>query len=434
MEIFMGQEYTNIVAGTQSVPLYLVQFDKEGALSSSASRAELVDAVKNGLYRDVYVFAHGWNNGFDDSLTLFKNFFEGFITARPADTSWKPVFVGVQWPSIVIEFPWEKGPKLAASDPDAAFQRQAVADIAAGLSAAQAKRFAELAARASLDEAEQREIVQLTHAALRSDSFTELGEDAPSEAELLTAWRAMQAADRAEEAPTFGFAGQPVATPQSAGLLSKLDPRNLVRTATVYTMKDRAGIIGSIAVRPLIEEFTANGASVRLIGHSYGARVMLAALSTATLPIKVRSALLLQPAVNQFCLADAGHVPKTTKAGGFHAALDQLRVPLYSTFSAKDFPLHDTFHLALRRSRDLGEVEIAAGAPPSIYCALGGYGPQGLNGGVATLQIQDSGKYEFPASSKVVALDGTHGRINGHGDVANRYTCWALVDQDQRPL
>ncbi|HKE96832.1 MAG TPA: hypothetical protein VKB34_21170, partial [Povalibacter sp.] len=189
-----------------------------------------------------------------------------------------------------------------------------------------------------------------------------------------------------------------------------------------------------IAVRPLLEELSTLGAQVRLIGHSFGARVVLAALSTASLPGKVRSALLLQPAVNQFCLADAGQVPQSTQPGGFHRALDQLQLPLYSTFSAKDFPLHETFHLSLRRSRDLGEAEIAAGAPPSIYCALGGYGPRGLaNGELATVQIQDAGKYEFATTARVVALDGTAGRINGHGDVTNRYTCWSLAEQDQRP-
>jgi hypothetical protein len=147
--------------------------------------------------------------------------------------------------------------------------------------------------------------------------------------------------------------------------------------------------------------------------------------------LKVRSALLLQPAVNQFCLAQTGQVPDSTLPGGFHSALAKLQVPLYTTFSAKDFPLHDTFHLSLRRAKDLGEAAIA-GAPPSIYCALGGYGPQGITRGLVTHEIQDSEPYEFPPDTTVLALDGTHNRINGHGDVTNRYTYWALVDQDQQ--
>lgn len=430
----MSLEYAQIASGERRVPLYLLQFDKKGASTSIATRAELIDAVKARTYTDVYVFAHGWNNDFDASLQLFRNFFQGFLDARPADAAWKPVFVGIQWPSIVIVFPWEKGPQLAGADPDSRFQQQAVAEIADELSPPQARRFTELAGKRELSESEQLEIAQLMRAAIRGDTVSELGDDAPSEAELLLSWRALQSSDADDSHGDFGFAEESAAGPQAAGL-GILDPRNLVRTGTVYMMKDRAGIIGSVAVRPLLEELTASGAQVRLIGHSYGARVVLAALATATLPQKVRSALLLQPAVNQFCLAEAGQIPKTTTPGGFRKALDQLRLPLYSTFSAKDFPLHDTFHLALRRKKDLGEAEIAAGAPPSIYCALGGYGPSGLtNGAAASVQIQDAGRYEFAAASRVVALDGTQGRINGHGDVANRYTCWSLVEQDQRQL
>jgi hypothetical protein len=139
--------------------------------------------------------------------------------------------------------------------------------------------------------------------------------------------------------------------------------------------------------------------------------------------------------VNQFCLAEAGQIPTSVNGGGFRDALNQVQLPIYSTFSAKDFPLHETFHLSLRRAKDLGEAAIAAGGPPSIYCALGGYGPRGLSAGaVAIAPIQDSGQYVIPTGTRVLALDGTQSRINGHGDITNRYACWALVDQDQQRL
>lgn len=436
----MTLEYASIVSGAPnvsgvpSVSLYLLQFDRKGTLTSPATRAALIDAVKSQRYRDVYVFAHGWNNDFDDSQKLFREFFQGFLNARPATPGWKPVFVGIQWPSIVIVFPWEKGPKLAGADADNGFQKQAVGEIGDELTQAQSQRFAELAGRKTLNHTEQQEMSALARAALQTESISELGDNPPSEAELLAAWRALDNCGVENANGEFGFATDRATGPQAAGL-GFLDPRNLIRTATVYTMKDRAGIIGSVAVRPLVEELTATGAQVRVIGHSYGARVMLAALATASLPRKVRSALLLQPAVNQFCFADAGQIPRSAHAGGFRKALDQLSLPLYTTFSAKDFPLHDTFHLALRRSKDLGEAEIAAGAPPSVYCALGGYGPRGLaTGATASVQIQDAGAYVFAPANRIVALDGTQGHINGHGDVTNRYACWALAEQDQRAI
>lgn len=430
----MALEFSEIEAGGRRIPLYLLQFDKQGAPNSTATRQALVDAVRARDYRDVYIFAHGWNNGFDDSLELFQRFFTGFLAARTADPDWKPVFVGIQWPSLVLVFPWEKGPQLAGVDEDNAFQKEAIADLASELDNDLARRFIALAVKGSVSAAEQRELVQLAHAALHGDSFDETGDSLPDPGDLLDGWRALQASDAEAIDGEFGFADDDGAGPQAAGL-EVLDPRNLVRTATVYMMKDRAGVIGNVAVRPLLEEFAAAGARIRLIGHSYGARVVLAALATANLQEKVRSGLLLQPAVNQFCFAEAGRIPKSQKAGGFKPALDRLQGPLYSTFSGKDFPLHETFHLALRRSKDLGEAEIAAGAPPSIYCALGGYGPSGLaDGSVVRMQIQDAGTYAIPPGARIVALDGTQGRINGHGDVTNRYACWALVDQDQRAV
>jgi pimeloyl-ACP methyl ester carboxylesterase len=426
-ETRMATEFAEITDGTRRVPLYLLQFDKNGACTSPQTRAAFLDGIRNRDYTDVYVFAHGWNNGFDESLALFRNFFRGFLAARPTDPNWRPVFVGIQWPSSVIVFPWERGPQLAA-DRDTEFQSKAIADIGESMDATSQLRFSELAARESLSEDERDELLRLTALSLRDAGFSESGESAPDPDTLLGAWRSLQQRDRVEESDEFGFAAEPTVTPHAAGL-EVLDPRNLIRVATVYTMKDRAGVIGSQSLKPLIQELTALAAQVRLVGHSFGARVVLTALTTARPDLKVRSALLLQPAVNQFCLAQTGHVPDSTLPGGFHAALAKLQVPLYTTFSAKDFPLHDTFHLSLRRAKDLGEAAIA-GAPPSIYCALGGYGPKGLTRGLVTREIQDSQPYEFLSGTTVLALDGTNNRINGHGDVTNRYTYWALVDQD----
>ncbi len=441
----MAASFDTVTAAGLAVPLYLLQSDKSGNLTSPKARDDLLARVADGSFRDVYLFAHGWNNDFDKSLDLFKRFFTGFLERRQASATadWKPVFVGAQWPSIVLVFPWDKGPKIAGADTaeaDRRFQQQAVVEIGNELGSADAARFAELAAHASLDEAEQRELVRLAHAAMAGGMPETAHDVVPSDAELLASWQALERASKpaAPLSGDFGFAAEPgeaapAGGPQAAGLLSALDPRNLVRGATVYLMKDRAGTIGAKAVRPVVEALVARDAEVRLIGHSYGCRVVLAALATGQFQPTVRSALLLQPAVNQYCFAEAGRIPETTGAGGFRRALDQVRLPIYSTFSPHDFPLHGTFHLALRRSKDLGEAEIAAGAPPSIYCALGGYGPQGLGDGIgAALPIADSGAFDYPAGARVVALDGAGERITSHSDVTNGFTCWALAEQDSR--
>ena len=445
----MAASFDSVSAGGITVPLYLLQSDKSGHLTSPEARDDLLARVADGSLRDVYLFAHGWNNDFDTSLDLFKRFFTGFLERRRASATpdWKPVFVGMQWPSIVLVFPWEKGPKIAganAAEADQRFQQQAVSEIGSELGSADALRFAELVARASLAEAEQRELVRLARSAMAGGVPETAHDVVPSEAELLASWQALEHAGKPAAPLTgdFGFAAEPgepapatapAGGPQAAGLFSALDPRNLVRGATVYLMKDRAGTIGVNAVRPVVEALVAGGAEVRLIGHSYGCRVVLAALATGDFQSPVRSALLLQPAVNQYCFAEAGRIPETAGAGGFRRALEQVRLPIYSTFSPHDFPLHDTFHLALRRAKDLGEAEIAAGAPPSIYCALGGYGPQGLADGIgAALAIAGAGTFDYPPAARIVALDGAGERITSHGDVTRGFTCWALAEQDAR--
>lgn len=447
----MAAPFDSVSAAGFAVPLYLLQSDKSGNLTSPEARDDLLARIADGSLRDVYLFAHGWNNDFGESLDLFKRFFSGFLERRPASATsdWKPVFVGLQWPSIVLVFPWEKGPKIAGANPaavDQLFQQQAVSEIGSELGRADAERFAALAARAALDEAEQRELVRLARSAIAGGVPETANDVVPSEAELLASWRSLEHAGKpaAPLSGDFGFAAEPgeaapsaapAGGPQAAGLFSALDPRNLVRGATVYLMKDRAGTIGAKAVRPVVEALVAGGAEVRLIGHSYGCRVVLAALATGEFQSPVRSALLLQPAVNQYCFAEAGRIPGTAGAGGFRRALDQVRLPIYSTFSPHDFPLHDTFHLALRRAKDLGEAEIAAGAPPSIYCALGGYGPQGLaDGSGAALTIADAGAFAYPPAARIVALDGAGERITSHGDVTNAFTCWALAEQDARAV
>jgi hypothetical protein len=52
---------------------------------------------------------------------------------------------------------------------------------------------------------------------------------------------------------TTGPSNATSASPRSAGLLQKLDPRNIVRTLTVYQMKDRAATIGARGLGPLTD-------------------------------------------------------------------------------------------------------------------------------------------------------------------------------------
>jgi hypothetical protein len=137
--------------------------------------------------------------------------------------------------------------------------------------------------------------------------------------------------------------------------------------------------------------------------------------------------LLLQPACS--CLCFATDVDGRGRPGGYRAALARTRLPIVTTFSSHDMPLTKVFHLAVRRPSDLGEAVIA-GAPPSKYAALGGFGPHGADGDVAVVDAKQApDRYDLAASGKrIVAVRGDK-VISGHSDISNPATAWTLLCQ-----
>jgi pimeloyl-ACP methyl ester carboxylesterase len=206
--------------------------------------------------------------------------------------------------------------------------------------------------------------------------------------------------------------------------------RNLLRMGTVWKMKDRAGTVGGLGVSALVTGILADtGARLHLIGHSFGARVVLSALAMRPVSRPARSVLLLQPAVNRWCFAP--EVPGLAHGGGYHPVLDRVELPILSTMSTHDFPLHEVFHLALRGS-NLGEPKVAAIGDFERYGALGGYGPAGLGAATRRVPVVAPGTtYDLSGDVRVIALDGSGDlggkpAIGGHGDVISPCTWWAL--------
>ena len=105
--------------------------------------------------------------------------------------------------------------------------------------------------------------------------------------------------------------------------------------------------------------------------------------------------------------------------------LDRVNKPILSTFSAHDFPLTRVFHLAVRRSGDLGEAQIAADEPPSKYAALGGFGPR--KAGEKLIDVLDRPQKYALGDARVYGIKATR-TIPGHGDVSNESTWWALYN------
>jgi hypothetical protein len=458
-----GQPLTGPITTIQlqdgtAVPFYVVPFDADGACSGPRAAGDAVADAAGAT--DVFLFSHGWNNDWAAATGRYYDFLHAYSAVRaqrwePPTRPYKPVLVGVFWPSEALVAPAGQAPDIAADTgltpqqlADAAAERAALDALAQRLAPADRERFYALADRPDgLSDAEADELTALVAPILAGppDELDGSG-DPPTPKELRLVWEQLPSAAGGPVSTATGgliddgAPADPATTPETAGLLdtlkqklgavAKLDPRELVRAATVLLMKDRAGRVGGRGVADLLRRLVDASPDVRvhLIGHSYGCKVVLSALCAGSAPSRpVDSVLLLEPALSALCFAT--NVDGSGRPGGYRAALERTRLPVLTTFSSHDVPLTKYFHLAVRRPSDLGEAVIAGTPLPSKYAALGGFGPYGCD--ADTVVVQPTGppeSYPFGGPKRIVAVQGDT-VISGHGAVTNPATAWMLLDQ-----
>jgi hypothetical protein len=424
---------------------WLIKFDKNGVCTSPETREALLNRMARESDLPVMLFSHGWNNEFDDATQWYAKFLQHLQTRLNAIPDRKPpLFVGVIWPSTWLSF--DTGPNMAAAE-DTPSRVGGEASITEDLleyigDSAQQERLISLLKEPQLSEADATELAEivsssLADAAANADSGPEGGEpDAPDALALREAMKDLQsllsdASDDEESLEPGVVTGRSQTRLRDAGNGPKLDPRALIRVASVYQMKHRAGKVGANGVFQLVKDIlNLPTTRLHLVGHSYGAKVVLSSIVAASLPRQVESVLLLQPAISY--LAFAAEVPGSERSGGYREVLKIARQPVLTTYSALDFPLHAVFHRALRRDTDPGEPATAgadtlAGPPPSLFAALGGYGPRGANERLIEPLPEPGEPLDIPNEVPVVGLDGTmKKRVKGHGDIATPYTAWLL--------
>ncbi|TFY85150.1 hypothetical protein DYL59_26535 [Pseudomonas kairouanensis] len=415
-----------VSAEGKTFPYYIVPFDKDGQCEAPLTRQHLLDHLAG--HTDVFFFSHGWNNGWEVASARYANFIDGYTRQRTAlglkvPDNYNPLLVGIFWPSQALAwFDNETGPRFAGSIEEG---REQVLDIAQSLPATQREAFLTLAQTPRLTSQQAGELAGILADALKSQHDDEgLQRSPPSAQDLLVS--AIVAAEPEPDYDQFGVVRDvPQTPPTPAGVidaLKSLDPRQLIKPFTVWQMKDRAGKVGSAGVSRLLADILATNteASVHLLGHSYGCKVVMSA--TANLPAgvrKIHSALLLQPAISQYAFAEK--IPDSTLQGGYRVNLARITRPVVATFSSRDSALSQAFHLALRRDLDLGEQPSPAGSP-SKYGALGGFGPQPPQE-PATYIKDPLDAYDFGAGGRVVGIQGSR-TISGHGDISNPSTWW----------
>ena len=411
------------------VPYYIIEFDKNGQCMAPETRQHLL--AQAGQYTDIYLFSHGWNNDWPIARDRYDRFYEGFAAMRkefklPTPAGYRPLMVGIIWPGVILVGPDGHAPTMAAGG---AAESQSMTEIENAVAPADVSELQRLLKSTSMDEAGALSLARILHPLYRT-ATDEVGAELPSEAALIDTWiRDSGEADNITDARDSGVADDDavspgMASPKPAGWLGKLADlaRGAVRVTTVWMMKDRAGVVGTAGVGPLLNGLlNAGQARVHLVGHSYGAKVVLSALCAAKdMPRKVHSVLLLQGAVSHLCFAD--QVPGLKVPGGYRPALDRTELPILATYSSHDVSLTKLFQVALRRDDDPGEMKI--GGPISRFAALGGYGPH--EAGEQMLVIQPPPlPYTLKPGVRVVGLQAD-AAISSHGDISNAATWWAL--------
>jgi hypothetical protein len=322
------------VTDIQGLSYYEVDFNADGTLDTATGGGDggLPAAVAGGGITDLFVFAHGWNNGVDSARDLYQAMF-GLLAAQLGEHLSSSAAVGVIWPSLL--FP-DDDPDNAPAVPSSGAQ------LAAAFTPAFPGQQQQLATLGQLLDQQPQDPNKLTEFHQLATSLVttppQSVEDS-GEAALLTANTATAFGHAAAMAPKIHTSAQGIGNP-FAGLWA--GAREVLRTLSYYEMKNRAGVVGQRGLGPLLAGLTSPGGPPRihLMGHSFGARLVSYSLAglresqtAAASPIK--SLTLIQGAFSHFTFSSS-LMFDPSEAGGLAPDGNRVDGPRLATFSSAD--------------------------------------------------------------------------------------------------
>ncbi|MFI5978397.1 serine-threonine protein kinase [Streptomyces sp. NPDC051452] len=414
--------------GMSVAPYWELTFDADGDVDRPEADRLLAQVTEHGV-RDLIVFAHGWNNDRSGATALYRRFLAPVPGLAPRA---RLGYVGVIWPSM-------------------RFSDEPIPDFPRSLAAVEAA-----APCPALDEDTRRALVTtFPGRAPVVDRLARMLDERPDGARGLTEFGRLVrllvdgegrrgTADTDEEGEPAVFTQDPAAACEEfAGALAALGspgtPRafsvpnpwdgakELLRQATYYTMKRRAGTVGEHGLGPLVGQLAgaAPGVRVHLAGHSFGGRLVAFALRGLPEGVRaVKSVTLLQGAFSHYAFtARLPHAPD--RSGALKDGLRRIDGPLVCCHSRFDSALGTFYPLASRLAGDdrscLGG-DIAAVLGPE-WGALGHDGAQAVPGAVR-LDLAAALGAALPASGCVnvdaAAVVRRGGPPNGaHSDIVH---------------
>ncbi|UOQ95919.1 hypothetical protein MUN81_11660 [Hymenobacter sp. 5317J-9] len=415
-------------------PFFPINFNKKGEVVAPTEVAELLAHLSATPVTDLLVLSHGWNNDTDEAHALYDGLL-GFLR-RFAPVGRTFAVLGVQWPSKKFADS-DLIPGGAASGASQVADAELLAQLellrgafdANGADAAldEAKslvplledkqtartRFADLlkSVLAGVETATTQDIDGLEHVqgAPSSSLVEKLGQP-----DLLTT-----APAAAEGTPALGHV---------AGLGDifsdiKAGARNLLNFTTYYQMKERAGLVGSTGLRGVLASIKQVHPALKLhlVGHSFGGRLVTAAISGQD-QFEAASLSLLQAAFSHYGFSDS--YDDSHKPGFFRPLLTSRRVtgPVLATHTAADFAVGRMYPLA---SRLAGQVAADLGGPTDTYGGIGRNGAQKTPEATTGTLLRVPGTYAF-APGRIHNLNAD-GIIGNHSDISREEVAAAIM-------
>jgi hypothetical protein len=428
-------------------PDFKLAFDSQGALKD-ASRSELTGLLDRAAQAtDIFILSHGWWNDADSADCFYRRMIGGLRRQQPGDLTedrFRPVFVSVYWPSAV--FPLQPG-----DCPAAEANRTEVA-VAGSLPPTRIREWAvnafpEAAARPDFEG----DLARVTALNLKENAGQALTEaEATDFASILLKWRQfsrtaeLPVSDGPEPELFRGSAGEIVKAWNSRpvpreefGVLGGGEKKwlNFGNAFTFWTMKERAGIVGSrglYEVLKALQPFRAN-AHIHLIGHSFGGKLLAAALTghRPTGGNRADSLVILQGAFSQFAFSTRDAIMKAgveSDRPGLYLDVVASRLvagPIVATFSGRDLPNRMLYPAGVAL---VGDVVEAAREP-----RYGSLGARGIRAAAATALDLSQQRLRDAMTSEgtvLVTVDGSV-VILGHSDLVKPAVfnlIWDAVD------
>lgn len=425
------------------------RFDRRGRLDNPAALKEFTERLDQGNRQDLLVLSHGWNNDEPAARQLYDTLLSALLTVASGhgDSSIadRLAVLAVYWPSRQFSFDFDelqqRGGAAAASPRAAA---QSLLDGLLGdlrtLCDSEAERAAvdrALTLTENLEDlrsAQDAFVAALLPLAADADDTAGAGDVLPPGGDRLAGrdvldrlGRPLPAAPGREDDPAGGAAGL-------GRLLGGIGrgAATFLNLLTFWKMKKRAGTIGQDGLAPQLDRLRQGLADARpalrlhLAGHSFGARLVTAAVSRLAAP--ATSLTLLQGAFSHHGFAENF---RGDRDGAFRSVIDGAQVagPIVVSHTRNDRAVGLAYPLASRLSRDDAS---ALGGPGDRFGGLGSNGAvRTAEADALTMEGADH-RYQFPAGRISNLRADEH--IRNHGDVDNPAVANALRAAMRAPM